>query len=359
MSAELPERLAHFNTIGALRAKLNSKKLFEVKKYAKGLGIHNYSNKNKSVIIDEILEKAEENEETLYQDWMTKIDNGRPIWRQNIIDPSRRYSLKELRNVAKNLGIPISNKTRGDLIALIQSRTRQRKEEREEKEEALAVDAKEEKIPHQFEIYEPTFTTNQKFHKTTLSLHDIPPNPDLIASIINWAFRANIEELTDNKAPEGFVLHMTISAMANVSGYDIETKKPKSYRGDHQTNMLALGVDILNRKISKKEITKWLRENDEHFQRMLEKSDMYAEIENIAVMNINFKMTEISGEGFVTLKKPEEFPNIFSPVSEADCFFLCLEEAGLKFKTGMTLHQVKQGLSIGSFSVSKESWRAD
>ena len=106
------ERLAHFNTIGARRAKLNSKKLFQVKKYAKGLGIHNYSNKNKNVIINEILEKAEENEEILYQDWMTKIDNGRPIWRQNIIDPSRRYSLKELRNVAKNLGIPISNKTR-------------------------------------------------------------------------------------------------------------------------------------------------------------------------------------------------------------------------------------------------------
>ena len=180
----------------------------------------------------------------------------RPIWRQNIIDPSRRYSLKELRN--------------GDLIALIQSRTRQKK--REEKEEALADDAKEEKIPHQFEIYEPTFTTNQKFHKTPLSLHDIQPNPDLIASIINWAFRTNIEELTDNKAPEGFVLHMTISAMANVSGYDIETKKPKSYRGYHQTNMLALCVNILNRKINTKEITKWLRENDEHFQRMLEKT---------------------------------------------------------------------------------------
>ena len=113
------------------------------------------------------------------------------------------------------------------MIALIESRTRQRKE-REEKEKALAANAKEEKIPHQFEIYEPTFTTNQKIHKTTLSLHDIPPNPDLIASIINWAFRANIEELTDSKAHEGFVLYMTISAMENVS--DIETKKPKSYR---------------------------------------------------------------------------------------------------------------------------------
>ena len=189
---------------------------------------------------------------------------------------------------------------------------------------------------------------NEKFHKTTLSLHDIPSNPDLIASIINWAFRANIEELTGNKPPEGYVLHMTISAIANVNGYDIETNKPKSYRGDRSTNMLALGVDILNRKISKKEITKWLRENEEHFQRMLEKSDMYAEIENISEMNINFKMTEISGEGFVSLKNPEEFPNIFSPLSEADCFFLCLEEAGLKFKTGMTLHQIKQELSIGS-----------
>ena len=38
---------------------------------------------------------------------------------------------------------------------------------------------------------------------------------------------------------------------------------------------------------------------------------MYAEIENIAVMNINFKMTDISGEGFVTLKKLRNF-QIFS-----------------------------------------------
>ena len=130
MSVELPERITHFNKIGALRSKLNSKKVFEVKKYAKGLGIHNYSNKNKSDIIDKIIEKSEENEETLYQDWMTKMDNGRPIWRQNIIDPSRRYSLKELRSVAKNLGIPTSNKTRGDLIAFIQTKTRKIREGR-------------------------------------------------------------------------------------------------------------------------------------------------------------------------------------------------------------------------------------
>ena len=60
-----------------------------------------------------------------------------------------------------------------------------------------------------------------------------------------------------------------------------------------------------------------------------------------------FKLVLISGQGFVILNNPEQFPNIFNPISETNCFFLCLEEAGLKFKTGMTLHQIKQELSIG------------
>ena len=39
----------------------------------------------------------------------------------------------------------------------------------------------------------------------------------------------------------------------------------------------------------------------------------------------------------------------FQSNSEADCFFLCIDEAGIQFREGVTQHQVKQEQSIGSF----------
>ena len=115
----------------------------------------------------------------------------------------------------------------------------------------------------------------------------------------------------------------------------------KRYRPDRVSNLMPLKLDFL-RQISKKDIKKWLKDNDEHFQNMVSVSDAYAEIENITELKISFKFLRIAGRGFVILKNPKGFPNIFSPNSEADCFFLCLEEAGLEFKDGVTLHQVKQ-----------------
>ena len=43
-----------------------------------------------------------------------------------------------------------------------------------------------------------------------------------------------------------------------------------------------MSVYILGGKVSVREIKNWLILNDEHFQNMLEKSDMYADIESIA-----------------------------------------------------------------------------
>ena len=83
---------------------------------------------------------------------------------------------------------------------------------------------------------------------------------------------------------------------------------------------------------------------------------MYAEIENISLLRINFKLVPIDGSGFVIIKKPEKHTGVFSPNSEEDCFFLCLDEAKLSFREGITLHQIKQEEKIGSFvSIKKIS----
>ena len=80
-------------------------------------------------------------------------------------------------------------------------------------------------------------------------------------------------------------------------------------------------------------------------------SDAYAEIEYITYLTISFKIVPISGEGYVILKHPEKFPFIFSPVSEADCFFKCLEEAGLRFDD--TIHNIKHKEKIPSYVSSR------
>ena len=89
-----------FNKKGALRAKLNSKKVIEIRKYAQELGIRQMKvkgskeYKTKEVFIDEIVEKVEKQNKKLYVDWMTRVDKGKSIWRQTIINPSHDYSLE-------------------------------------------------------------------------------------------------------------------------------------------------------------------------------------------------------------------------------------------------------------------------
>ena len=40
----------------------------------------------------------------------------------------------------------------------------------------------------------------------------------------------------------------------------------------------------------------------------------YAGIEKIDELIVTFKLVPISGQGFVILKEPDKFPNIFNPV---------------------------------------------
>ena len=199
-------------------------------------------------------------------------------------------------------------------------------------------------FPHFLDTYHPTSTTNEKFRKTTVLLHDLPFNVDLVAKAINAALQSYVE------VPPDYEVHVSITASANVSSYDRESGSPKNYRPEHGsggTNLLPLGFDFVT-KLPKKTIRDWMKRSDDYLQNITATSDAYAEIENIHELKIIFKLFPISGQGFMMLKNPERFPNIFNPVSEADCFFLCLDEAELKFKDGVTLHQVKQAEKIGS-----------
>ena len=255
--------------------------------------------------------------------------------------------LPDLRKIAKEMGIRPHNKTKEILLSQIKLRehNNDENEEKEYKEEEEGV------IPEEFETFNPRITKNSKFHKMTIALHNLPVNAKIISSILNWAQRANFDELTVGQ--EDKVLHITITAMATAVGYGITNEKKRS-RYDYPTNMMPLSIDILNGKISVSQVRNWLTLNDEHYQKMLEKSDMYADIEELTLMNINYKMIEVAGAGLIELKEPNKFPSIFCPKTKQDCFFLCSEEAGLIFKEGITLHQIEQSLKIGaSVPISK------
>lgn len=152
----------------------------------------------------------------------------------------------------------------------------------------------------------------------------MPFNSDLLATIFNWALRANFEDVMGVEIPADSEARMTISGIVCVRGFDSESGNLRSYR-EHR-NLLALATNLLDRrKIKKKDIEKWMRQNDEWFQKIVAVSDMYARIDVIEELYINFRLVRISGQGYVILKNPERFPTIFSRDSEADCCFLYLE----------------------------------
>ena len=121
---------------------LQSKKLPELKKYASALSISlsyvsedgKQHHKKKSQLINDIEEKVDESKNSLYKDWMKRVDERKTIWKSSVFDAHRHYSLPELQNIARNLGLPFSHMNRGDLIAEIQVKTHQPARAREEEE---------------------------------------------------------------------------------------------------------------------------------------------------------------------------------------------------------------------------------
>jgi DNA integrity scanning protein DisA with diadenylate cyclase activity len=145
MASERPERLTMLQRMGDDRAKLKTKPLAEVKRFAREVGVRiNYideqgrhQQKTKGILIDEIVKIVEERGNTLYTDWMARISSGRHIWKK-VYNRYKDYSLAELQNIARNLGIPSAHKKKADLIALIEYKFANRHpEEKEEKKEKL------------------------------------------------------------------------------------------------------------------------------------------------------------------------------------------------------------------------------
>ena len=106
-------------------------------------------------------------------------------------------------------------------------------------------------------------------------------------------------------------------------------------------------TDIMNcDEVNWNDVYDWMLKNDEYFQNICSGYNAYADIEIIHELIVTFKRVPISGKVFVILKNTEQFPNTFSPTTYTDWLFLCLEQAGFISRSVITLHQVKQKLSM-------------
>ena len=116
----------------------------------------------------------------------------------------------QIQEIAQSIGISATHKSIGELRALIQLKTTQQR-----------IEEKEGKNPTHITVYHPIISTNELFHKTTVTFTDVPFNVDTIHLLINWYLNNTPIEVTADDR-----VHLTVSALANVSTYDRETNSP-------------------------------------------------------------------------------------------------------------------------------------
>ena len=128
-------------------------------------------------------------------------------------------------------------------------------------------------------------------------------------------------------------IYITIGGYGRIIGYGIIDEGKISKR-EEPSHLEAFGGFVSGDKISEEQVQNWLILNLQHFDNILEPSDMYSDIAEITEITVNYKVIPDSGQGFAILKNPEQHQNIYCPDVEGDCWFQCADEAGLKFKEG-------------------------
>ena len=192
------------------------------------------------------------------------------------------------------MGINPAHRTRDMLISEIRLR-----EPKEEKEKYKKY--KGDEIPDEFKEYKITTDIIDEFHTVEITLYNLPVDDELIATIMNWAKQVDVEKLT-KKPNKEYAQYITITAYADVVGYGLKDGDEKTRRKVN-LSMLSFKIDNLGGIIKVSEISDWLILNSNYFENLLLKSDMYANIERISKLTITFKMIEVSGSGYVALKK--------------------------------------------------------
>jgi hypothetical protein len=92
---------------------LHLAKLSELERYARALRVPlriGNRKKDKETLRDDIEAKVHASGKFLHANWMTRVNCGRNPWKA-FYDPVRKYTLKELQELASKMGIPVLHKT--------------------------------------------------------------------------------------------------------------------------------------------------------------------------------------------------------------------------------------------------------
>ena len=226
------------------------------------------------------------------------------------------------------------------------------------------------------ENFNPRFKVNKKLKKITVYLEHVPNDVEVFTEALMWALNhaGQVPELAaaihsdkkeartlalltekiaiDPEIAENYRVYVTGMAMARVAEFELESGDKMN---DLDWNLYALGDDrtrpipLDNMGPTLKDIiANWLAENEKAMSESLATaSDAYGEIVEFTSVTVSFKLIEHKGRGYMEFRGDSALKElIFSPVCEADCFFLCLQNAGMKYST--SLRDLKNKLKIGS-----------
>ena len=195
------------------------KDIIEVKKIAKALRIHEKvgcKHKKEAVLKAEIINTVQDSGTLLYHDWLKRIRSGRNPWKQ-YYDPLRKYSQKQLEDIAKKYAIPIYHKSIKQLRIDISEyqRNQQPLEEKYEQEEKSQP----------IQQYNPVFFPyNAKWRQAHISFNYLPVNAETITNAINSAIHLNNEQLGVNIDMEEYDRYVTMNGTMSVSSYYKKSK---------------------------------------------------------------------------------------------------------------------------------------
>ena len=296
--------------------------------------------KKKAELRSDILRLVADSGNSLHENWIQIIEKGRNPW--NItFDPLRKYKLPQIQEIAIKFGLQIGEKSIETLRKELIEKQRYLKYQESHYENK-------DHFPETLTKYRPSTSFSKKYRKLQVSLNNIPPDPAELARVINDVTRIKVEALLENNEfDDSWTRKTTIGVKLSISSYKKETNKP----AESQERYYALEI----KDIDEKTMQEWWDKIDATIQNLVGQSDEYAEVDRILEVDVYYKYFPAGGSGFVVFKRAKYFPEVYCPNNYSCCAFDVFDEAGLKFKEGITIHKIINDLHIlnGFVPISK------
>jgi hypothetical protein len=282
-----------------------------------GVGISYPNNRNKKLppdkLVENILDRAIHLKRSLHQNWISRVDDKRPIYRSQNVE---NMSNSQLRKVAKQQGIPVHGRTDEMIREAINIQ-----------DPSTNVDEKELDNDAHFTRYNIDVIPDNRLDSVKSTAHNVPYDKAEAWLLINWILK------NQTHPHAGKIPYIVTRGYVETVGHDNNTGNEKTRRDNSYFNTRGFRLEAGETQISMEEITEMFMAIDDYFQLMLGRSDMFCQIVRFVQLDVIVTYIEPAGAGFVLLLNPAQFPSIISP--RTNCIFESLEGGGFKSKTSI------------------------